>query len=80
MLSSVVLEVDDPDENLLYKIIEKYLNDRNIYLSEKYLIYILQRIERSYESALDIAEKIDQKSLESKSKISLNFLSKLFEN
>ena len=80
LLSSVVLEVADPDENLLCKIIEKYLSDRNIYLSEKYLIYILQRIERSYESALDMAKKIDQKSLESKSKISLNFLRKLLEN
>ena len=80
LLSSVVLEVANPDEKLLYKIIEKYLNDRNISLSNKCLIYILQRIERSYESALEIAEKIDQKSLESKSSISLGFLRKLFEN
>ena len=74
LLSSVVLEVRNPDEELLLKIINKYINDRNIYLSQKKLNFIANRIERSYESALEIAKKIDLKSLETKSNISIHFL------
>ena len=59
LLSSIVLEVRNPDEELLRKIIKKYLNDRNINLSQKKLNFIANRIERSYESALEIAKKID---------------------
>jgi len=74
LLSSIVLEVRNPDEELLLKIINKYLNDRNIYLSQKKLNFIANRIERSYESALKIAKQIDLKSLETKSNISIPFL------
>ncbi len=74
LLSSIVLEVRNPDEELLLKIIKKYLNDRNINLSQKKLNFIANRIERSYESALEIAKKIDLMSLETKSNISIHFL------
>ena len=74
LLSCIVLEVRNPDEELLLKIINKYLNDRNIYLSQKKLNFIANRIERSYESALEIAKKIDLMSLETKSNISIHFL------
>ena len=74
LLSCIVLEVRNPDEELLLKIINKYLNDRNIYLSQKKLNFIANRIERSYESAIEIAKKIDLKSLETKSNISIHFL------
>mgnify|MGYP001189928796 FL=1 len=73
-LSCIVLEVRNPDQELLLKIINKYLNDRNIYLSQKKLKFIANRIERSYESAIEIAKKIDLKSLETKSNISIHFL------
>ncbi len=78
--SSIVLEISNPDQELIYKIIDKYLNDRNIYLSKRNLKYISDRVERSYESALKIAQKIDLHSLETKSKISMYFLRSLFDN
>ena len=71
MLSSIVIEVSYPSQDLLCKIIQKYLNDRNVELSEKCLKYISDRMERSYDSAISIAEKIDAKSMESKAKTSL---------
>jgi chromosomal replication initiation ATPase DnaA len=76
--ASLVVEVGFPDQDLLCKIIEKYLNDRNIVLSEKCLSYISDRIERSYKSALYIAKEIDLKSLENQSKITTHFLRTLF--
>ena len=74
LLSCIILEVRNPDQELLLKIINKYLIDRNIYLSQKKLNFIANRIERSYESAIEIAKKIDLKSLETKSNISIHFL------
>lgn len=78
ILASVVVEVGYPDQELLSKIIKKYLADRNVVLSEKCISFISNRIERSYESAFLIAKKIDEQSLENKSNISIHFLKTLF--
>ena len=75
--SSFVIEVFQPDNDLLCKIIEKYLNERSISISKKSLHYLALRIERSYEQALDIAKKIDDQSLETHSKINYKFLKNL---
>ena len=71
--SSTVIEMQDPDEDLLKKIIEKYLSERNVNISNENLEYLINRIERSYKSALMIAEKIDVKSMEAKKKINKLF-------
>ena len=78
ILASIVVEVGYPDQELLSKIIRKYLADRNVELSEKCILFISNRIERSYESAFKIAKKIDIQSLENKSSISVHFLKTLF--
>ena len=72
--SATVIEMRDPDEILLKKIIEKYLNERNIYINNESLDYLINRIERSYKSALKFAKQIDLMSLEKKSKINKSFL------
>ena len=75
--SSTVIEMQDPDEDLLKKIIEKYLSERNVNISNENLEYLINRIERSYKSALMIAEKIDVKSMEAKKKINKLFLNSI---
>ena len=72
--SATVIEMRDPDEILLKKIIEKYLNERNIQINNESLDYLINRIERSYTSALKFAKKIDIMSLEKKTKINKSFL------
>ena len=72
--SSIVVEMNDPDESLIKKIIEKYLSDRNICISEEELNYLICRIERSYKSAIKVAKLVDEKSLENKRKINKLFL------
>lgn len=72
--SSTVIEMRDPDEILLKKIIEKYLNERNIQINNESLDYLINRIERSYKSALKFAKQIDIMSLEKKTKITKSFL------
>ena len=72
--SATVIEMRDPDEILLKKIIEKYLNERNIHINNESLDYLINRIERSYKSALKFAKMIDIMSLEKKTKINKSFL------
>ena len=72
--SSTVIEMRDPDEALLKRIIEKYLNERNIKINKESLDYLINRIERSYKSALKVAKQIDTMSLEQKTKINKFFL------
>ena len=72
--SATVIEMRDPDEILLKKIIEKYLNERNIKINNENLDYLINRIERSYKSALKFAKQIDIMSLEKKTKITKSFL------
>ena len=50
-----------------------------ISINKKNLDYIILRIERSYEKALEIAKKIDRQSLESHAKINYKFLKKLID-
>ncbi len=78
--ASLVIKVDEPDDKLICKIIEKYLKDRSIFIDEKNLDYISLRIERSYESALNIAELVDTKSLQKHSKITFSFLKNLIND
>ncbi len=72
--SATVIEMRDPDEILLKKIIEKYLNERNIQINNESLDYLINRIERSYKGALKVAKEIDIMSLEKKTKINKSFL------
>lgn len=72
--SATVIEMRDPDELLLKKIIEKYLSERNIEINNESLDYLINRIERSYKSALKVAKQIDTMSLEKKTKINKFFL------
>ena len=79
ILDSLVVQVHEPDNLLLAKIIEKYLQEREIKIDKKKIDYLTNRIERSYQFAIKIAKKIDSKSLESHSNISLRFLKKILE-
>ena len=79
ILDSLVVQVHEPDNLLLAKIIRKYLEEREIDIEKKKIDYLTNRIERSYKFAIKIARKIDNESLESHSNISFNFLKKILE-
>ena len=77
VLDSLVVQVHEPDNLLLAKIIKKYLEEREIIIDKKKINYLTNRIERSYQFAIKIAKKIDSKSLESPTNISFSFLKKI---
>ena len=79
VLDSLVVQVHEPDNLLLAKIIRKYLEEREINIEKKKIDYLTNRIERSYKFAIKIAKKIDSESLESHSNISFSFLKRILE-
>ena len=79
VLHSLVVQVHEPDNILLAKIIKKYLEEREIIIDKKKIDYLTNRIERSYYFAIKIAKKIDSKSLENHSNITFGFLKKILE-
>ena len=70
----MVIEVKEPDEGLLKDIILKKLESRQIVISEKNLEFLVKRMERTYNEAIRISELIDERSLESHSKVSISLL------
>ena len=62
----ILLNIEKPDDELIFAIILKNLSDRQISLNDKFIEYIINRIERSYSKIHDFIYKIDQLSLKKK--------------
>jgi len=62
----IILNIEKPDDELIFAIILKNLSDRQITLDDKFIKFIIKRIERSYGKIHDLIYKIDQLSLKKK--------------
>ena len=69
--SFLLLNIEKPDDELIFAIILKNLSDRQILLDKKLINYIIKRIERSYSKIHDFIYKIDQLSLKKKNQLIL---------
>ena len=72
--SFLLLNIEKPDDELIFAILLKNLSDRQILLDKKLINYIIKRIERSYSKIHDFIYKIDQLSLKKKKSIDLNII------
>ena len=70
----ILLNIEKPDDKLIFAIILKNLSDRQISLDEKFIKYIIKRIERSYSKIYDFIYKIDQLSLKKKKSIDFKLI------
>ncbi|MFL2897256.1 MAG: HdaA/DnaA family protein [Candidatus Pelagibacter sp.] len=70
----LLLNIDQPDDELLLAIIIKNLSDRQIKLDKKLIQYIVKRIERSYSKIHDFIYKIDKLSLKKKKSIDFKII------
>ena len=69
-----MLNIEQPDDELIFAIIIKNLSDRQITLDKKLIQYIIKRIERSYSNIHDFIYKIDQLSLKKKKSIDFKII------
>ena len=70
----ILLNIEKPDDELIFGIILKNLSDRQISLDDKFIEFIIKRIERSYSKIHDFIYKIDQLSLKKKKSIDLKII------
>ena len=62
----LLLNIEKPDDELMFAIILKNLSDRQISLDKKLIDYIIKRIDRSYSKISNFIYKIDELSLKKK--------------
>lgn len=61
--AATVVEIGEPDEELLAQVIVKLFADRQLYIDDKLVGYIVQRMERSLAAAQTIVERLDRLAL-----------------
>ena len=59
----LIIGIKNPDDNLIYALLIKYLSDRQINIDKKLIEYIIKRIDRSYEKIFLFIHKVDELSL-----------------
>ncbi len=72
----VLLNIEKPDDDLIFALILKNLSDRQISIDKKLVDYIIKRIERSYSKIFDFIYKIDELSLKKKKSIDFKIIKK----
>lgn len=58
-----VVETGEPDEGLLAQVLMKLFADRQLYMDDKLIGYIVNRMERSLDTAQTIVDRIDRLAL-----------------
>ena len=73
-----LLEIKDPDDELIYNLLLKLLYDRQIIIkNEEIFDYIVKRINRTYDDIYKFVSKIDRLSLEKKKKLTIPLIKEL---
>ena len=67
----LIIGIKNPDDNLIYALLIKYLSDRQINIDKKLIEYIIKRIDRSYEKIFLFIHKVDELSLKKGKSIDL---------
>ena len=67
--AATVVEIGEPDEALLSQVIVKLFADRQLYIDDKLVLYIVVRMERSLNAAQTIVERLDRLALSRGTKI-----------
>tara|TARA_B100001057_G_scaffold300746_1_gene300936 strand:- start:300 stop:974 length:675 start_codon:yes stop_codon:yes gene_type:complete len=73
----LLMNIEKPDDELIFALILKNLSDRQISLEKKLVNYIIKRIDRSYGKIFDFIYKIDQLSLIKKKSIDLKIINEV---
>ncbi|MGA1801282.1 DnaA regulatory inactivator HdaA [Rhizobium sp. HT1-10] len=61
--AATTVEIGEPDEELLSQVIVKLFADRQLYIEDKLVLYIVGRMERSLGAAQTIVERLDRLAL-----------------
>ena len=76
--SLLACEIKLPDDMLLYTFMIKYASDKKLMLNDNQCLYILERLERNFESVINFINKLDIILLETKKKVSYKSIQYIF--
>lgn len=68
--AATVVEIGEPDEDLLAQVLMKLFADRQLYMDDKLVSYIVARMERSLDTAQSLVERLDRLALSRGTRIS----------
>ena len=77
--SLMACEIKLPDDMLLYTFMIKYTDEKKLILSDNQCLYILERLERNFESVINFINQLDLFSLETKKKVSYKSIQYVFD-
>ena len=77
--SLLACEIKLPDDMLLYTFLIKYSNDKKLILNDNQCLYILERLERNFESIIKFINALDKILLETKKKVSYKSIQYIFD-
>ena len=72
-------EIKLPDDVLLYSFMVKYSNDKKLFINDKQILYILERLERNFDSVTSFIDRLDIYSLETKKKINYKIIKNILD-
>ncbi len=73
----IYVQIENPDDELLFAIILKNFSDRQIKIEKKIINFIISRIDRSYRKIDEFIYKIDELSLKKKKPINLKTIKEI---
>ena len=73
------IKIDPPQDQLLFLLIEKFLNNKSISVKPKIIKHIMNYIERTYDDAFKAAEVINHLLYENNHNINLSLISDYYE-
>ena len=77
--AATVVEIGAPDEDLLGQLITKLFADRQLYIDDKIVGYIVSRMERSFAAAQLVVDRMDKLALARRAKISRSLAAEVLE-
>ena len=75
----LLLNIEKPDDDLIFALILKHLSDRQISIDKKLINFIIKRIERSYDKIYEFIYKIDEISLKKRKSIDFKIIKEALE-
>jgi chromosomal replication initiation ATPase DnaA len=78
--AATVVEIGEPDDELLSQVIVKLFADRQLYIDDKLVAYIVNRMERSLGAAQTIVDRLDRLALARGTKITRPLISEVLSD
>jgi chromosomal replication initiation ATPase DnaA len=77
--AATVVEIGEPDEELLAQVIVKLFSDRQLNIDERLVAYIVARMERSMQAAQGIVDQLDRLALARGTRITRSLAAEVLE-